>query len=126
MEKKTKKRHLSLSVQIMLGMAAGIILGLVFGERIAVIEFIGTIFMRLLRMCVYPLVVISIIRAVANVADIARLKKVGILFIIYVLISSTICSAIGAASCILFKPGLGMDLSALEAGNAPAAALGLV
>lgn len=124
MTKKKEKRHLSLSVQIMLGMLAGIILGFVFGEKIAVIEFIGTIFMRLLKMCVYPLVLISIIRAVANVADIARLKKVGIMFIIYVLISSAICSAIGAASSMIFKPGLGMDLSALEAGNTVTEAMG--
>ena len=50
METQKKKRRLSLSVKILIGMVVGIILGLIFGERIAVIEFIGTIFMRLLKM----------------------------------------------------------------------------
>lgn len=116
METQKKKRRLSLSVKILIGMVVGIILGLIFGERIAVIEFIGTIFMRLLKMCIYPLILFSIIRSVANVRDIIRLRKVGVSFMLFVVIGSTLCAAIGAVSCIIFKPGLGMDLSALESG----------
>lgn len=116
MTQKTKKRHLTLSVQILIGMAVGIVLGLIFGEKIAVIEFVGDIFMRLLKMCIYPLILFSIIRAVANVHDIIRLRKVGVYFMLFVVIGSTLCAAIGAASCMIFKPGLGMDLSALAGG----------
>ena len=116
METKKKKRRLSLSIKILIGMVVGIILGLIFGERIAVIEFIGTIFMRLLKMCIYPLILFSIIRSVANVRDIIRLRKVGVSFMLFVVIGSTLCAATGAVSCMIFKPGLGMDLSALESG----------
>lgn len=108
------KRRLNLPVKILIGMIAGIILGVIFGEKIGVIEFVGTIFMRLLRMCIYPLVLFSIMRSVANVQDIVRLRKVGIYFLLYVVIGSVICALIGAASCLIFKPGLGLDLSALE------------
>ena len=34
------------------------------------VAFIGTLFIRLLKMCVYPLVLFSIIAGIANVADI--------------------------------------------------------
>lgn len=115
MEEKRKKKKLSLSAQIMIGLVVGVILGLIFGENISVIEFIGTIFMRLLKMCVYPLVLISIIRAIANVIDIMRLRKVGIWFVIYDIFASAICACIGCVACIIFKPGQGIDLSALEA-----------
>ena len=90
------KRRLNLPVKILIGMIVGIILGVIFGEKIGVIEFVGTIFMRLLRMCIYPLVLFSIMRSVANVQDIVRLRKVGIYFLLYVVIGSVICALIGA------------------------------
>lgn len=116
-ENKKQKKRLSLSLKILLGMILGLIIGLIFREQIAGISFIGDIFMRLLRMCIYPLVLLSIIRAVGNVANISRLRKVGGMFLIYVVVTSTIAAIFGVVSCIIFKPGLGMTLPKIEAGE---------
>lgn len=45
-----------LTTQIIIGMLIGIILGAVFGTKIAGIKIIGDIFLRLIQMAVMPLV----------------------------------------------------------------------
>ncbi|MCF6464926.1 dicarboxylate/amino acid:cation symporter [Clostridium sp. Cult2] len=108
MEKTKKKRQLSLSAKIMIGLILGIILGIIFGSKIVVIKFLGDIFMRLLRMCIYPLILLSIIKAISSVADISKLRKIGGMFIGYVFIGSSIAATFGIISMKIFKPGAGM------------------
>lgn len=105
------KRKLSLPAKIMIGMILGMIAGYLVGPKIEVIGFVGTIFMRLLRMCIYPLVLISIIAGVSNVADMQRLRKVGIGFLLYTAITSTIAAILAVIVMNIMQPGKGVVLS---------------
>lgn len=106
----TKRRKLSLPVKLLISMALGIIAGFLLGEKASYINFVGSIFMRLLKMCVYPLVLVSIICGVANVMDIARLKKIGLSFLGYTFVMSSFAAVLGVITMTVIKAGYGVDL----------------
>ncbi|MCI8550596.1 MAG: dicarboxylate/amino acid:cation symporter [Lachnospiraceae bacterium] len=106
----SEKKKLSLPVQLLIAMLFGIGAGFLLGEKASYISFIGSIFMRLLKMCVYPLILVSIITGVANVMDIARLKKIGLSFLGYTFISSTCAAIFGVIAMVVTKAGQGVNL----------------
>ena len=68
--------YLRLHYQIVIAMLAGITLGLLGGEAAAGwVGWMGTVFIRLLRMVIVPLIVTSIVTGVASV-DMALLVVV--------------------------------------------------
>lgn len=110
-----EKRKLKLPVKILIGMIIGVAAGLIFGEKITYIGFIGDIFMNLLKMCILPLILLSIISGASQVADMAKLKKVGLTFAAYAITTTMLASVIGIAFATIFKPGKGITLTETEA-----------
>ncbi|AHF05382.1 hypothetical protein MARPU_04560 [Marichromatium purpuratum 984] len=58
--------RLGLSTQVIIGLVTGILAGLFFGESVAVVEPLGTIFIGLLQMTVIPYIVVSLIAAIGR------------------------------------------------------------
>ena len=116
--KNTGKRGLSLPIQMLIGMALGVAAGFLLKENVAYISWIGSIFVRLLKMCVYPLVLLSIICGVANVMDIARLKKIGLAFLGYTFASSALAALFGIVAMKITRAGQGVNLGTAETGSA--------
>lgn len=108
------KRKLTLPIKILLGLVLGAIAGFIFKEKITIIEPIGSIFLRLLKMTIVPLVFFSISSGVSGISDLQRLKKVGITFIKYWAISSLLAAIIGSITAYVVKPGIGITLPFLE------------
>ncbi len=106
----SSKKKLGLPLKILIAMVLGAILGFIWGEGAANIKFIGDIFIRLLKMCIYPLIFVSIISGIAQVADISRLKKVGGYFVAYWAIASTAAASLGLIWAFIIKPGVGVKL----------------
>ena len=98
-EAKAKKKKLSIPVKLAIALVLGVVAGLIFKEKASYVAFIGTLFIRLLKMCVYPLVLFSIIAGIANVADIVKLKKIGGQFLLYTFLSSAIGGVLGTMVC---------------------------
>ena len=83
-DSKTKK-PLSLSAQIIIGIALGLALGLFFGEWMEPLNIVGKAFIQLLQMAVLPYVMISLISGLGrlNLSDAKVLAaKVGMLLLI--------------------------------------------
>ncbi len=103
-----------------MAMLAGVIAGLAGGEPLAnAVGWIGTLFIRLLKMIIVPLVVTSIVTGVASVgagAGIGRLfsKTLG-----YYMLTSLLASVVGLAMVNLIRPGDGADLVSAETEEMP-------
>ena len=77
--------RLTLSVRILIGLAAGLAIGLVASatgtpwlrSATEAVEPIGLVWVNLIRMCVIPLVVAALISGVAAIGDVRRLGRVG-------------------------------------------------
>src|SRR5262245_60008778 len=109
-----------LSVRMLIGMAAGIALGvtanLTLGDspRLAwfvshVTEPAGRIFLRLLFMLVTPLIVSALSLGVSGLGDVRRLGRIGLKTLAYTVVVSTIAVLLGVAMVNVFKPGQGLS-----------------
>lgn len=61
-------RQFSLSAWIFIGLAAGILCGLVFGEYCADLKIVGDAFIRLLQMTILPYIVVSLIKGFGSLS----------------------------------------------------------
>ena len=100
-----------------IGAAAGMLGGAAFADRVA---WLGTLFVRLLRMVVVPLVLTSV---VAGVASIGGGRSVGRLFAKtfgYYVVSSVLAILVGLCLANLIHPGAGAQLATFGDTRPPA------
>src|SRR5699024_2271074 len=115
-----KKFKFPLAYQILVGLILGIIVGAIFYGNPAVEEYLqplGTIFINMIKMIVVPIIVSTLIVGVAGTGDIKQLGKLGGKTMIYFQIVSMIAIVAGLLAANIFKPGVGVDMSALSKGD---------
>lgn len=100
----------NLLLRILIGLVLGGIVGLVAGDSILWVAPFGSLFVRLLKMIVMPVILTTLVVGAASISP-AELGKVGIKIVIYYLITSAFAVAVGLLMGNVFKPGLGLDLS---------------
>jgi len=105
---------------ILVGIVAGIVAAFVgvqlFGERMIAFEWMGTLFLRALKMIIMPLIMASMIVGITGLGDVRKLGRVGGLTVLYYLVTTALAVALGIVLVNVFQPGVGV---ALEAGTAP-------
>lgn len=102
-------------LQIVFGMVAGVIVGIILGPEHtdfinAWIVPIGTIFLRLLKLIVVPLVVSSLIVGVTGLGDIKKFGRVGGKTFGLYIFTTIFAVSLGIGMGEIFKPGLGITL----------------
>ena len=110
-------KKLGLTSKIFIGFALGIILGLIFGEKVTVIKPLGDIFLTLIKMIVVPLVFCSITSGVASIGDINKLKRIGSKTLIYFVVATMLAGIIGIVIAQLVQPGSGVELNMIQANS---------
>ena len=110
------KKKLALHWQILLGMAAGIIIGLVFtqfswGSEIVTdwIKPFGKIFINSLKLIAVPLILASLIKGVSDLKDISSLSQMGLKTISTYILTTLVAVCIGLAIVNVVKPGSSID-----------------
>ena len=110
-------KKISLAGQILIGLVLGIIVGAIFYGSPTIASYlqpIGDIFLRLIKMIVVPIIVASIIVAVAGVGDIKQLGKIGGKTILYFEIVTTIAIIVGIIAANILQPGAGVNMGELN------------
>lgn len=97
--------------QILIGMAVGVIIGLIFKEQAAHLKPLGDLFIRLIKMLVVPLVLFTLISGVASLGDPATLGRIGAKAFILYIVTAAIAITIGIAVAEFFAPGVGLTLN---------------
>ena len=110
-------KKLGLTSKIFIGFALGIILGLIFGEKVTVIKPLGDIFLTFIKMIVVPLVFCSITSGVASIGDINKLKRIGSKTLIYFVVATMLAGIIGIVIAQLVQPGSGVELNMIQANS---------
>lgn len=112
-----KKIKLSLASQIFIGLILGIAIGGIFyGSETAqsILQPFGDLFIRLIKMIVVPIVLSSIIVAIAGVGDLKSVGKLGAKSLSYFIGMTFIAIAVGLVSANIFQPGTGLNMNQLE------------
>ena len=106
-----KAKKLSLTAWIIIATIAGLIFGSVVGPWASNLEFIGTIFIRLIQMSVVPLVMTSVASAIGSVEG-KGAGKMGVVTFAYIIIFTLISAGLGLALGLIVQPGVGVDIGA--------------
>ena len=125
-EKKEKKKqplYVKIFIALFSGIAFGFILNFLGGVNNPIInnyilpflQFIGDLFIRLIKMIVVPLVFFCIIDAALSLGDIKKLRSIGIKTIIWFLVTGGISATVGLILANLIQPGKGLQLGTAEA-----------
>ena len=114
------KWHQQLHWRIAIAMALGVIAGLIGGEPLAdAVGWLGTLFIKLLKMIIVPLVVTSIVTGVASVGAGAGLGRLFGKTMGYYMLTSAFACIVGLLMVNLIKPGVGADLVGAETEEMP-------
>jgi len=102
-------KKMKLHTKIFLGLLLGIDAGIAFGEKVLIIEPVGTIFIRLITMIVIPLVFVSLMLGTASLGDVRKMGRIGAKTAIYFIVTTVIAIIIGLLLANVVKPGEGLD-----------------
>lgn len=108
---------LKLHWQILIALILAVVFGIYFKDYIGWVEWMGTIFLRALKMIIIPLILSSIISGVANLGDAKNLGRLGLKTILYYMMTTTLALFTGLIMVNLIQPGVGADINLAEKVN---------
>jgi uncharacterized protein len=128
-----KNKKWSLARKVLIGLAVGVVFGVVLqlfcgSHKVIIIEsitwfdIIGTGYVKLLQMIVMPLILISILSAVAKLHNASALGKISFFTIAILLVTTFIAAIIGISVTLLF----GLTAEGLTSGAQEAARLATI
>ncbi|HYW52292.1 MAG TPA: cation:dicarboxylase symporter family transporter, partial [Gemmatimonadaceae bacterium] len=112
-------KKLSITQWIIISMIVGTLIGWLFPEFGQSLKLLSTIFLRMIKSVIVPLLFSTLVIGIAGHGD--DMKKVGRLAlrsIIYFEIVTTLALAVGLIAVNLVKPGAGVSLAAASATEA--------
>ena len=110
---------LVLLIFIVVGVAAGMISGWIWGPAMESVAWIGALFLDALKMLIVPLIVSAVISGIASLGDIRKLGRIGGATMAYFLITTGIAVFIGLVMANLIQPGAGLQLGARDDEGVP-------
>jgi Na+/H+-dicarboxylate symporter len=102
---------LKLHWRVLIAMALGTIFALIFKENSLFVAPLGTIFMRLLKMIIVPLILFSITTGVASLGDSKTLGRMGAKTFAYYFATSIFAILAGLILTNIIQPGVGVEFS---------------
>ena len=95
--------------RVAIGLLGGVLAGALFGEDAAVLEPLGTLFVRLIRMVIVPLIASSLIMAIAGLPGRSALGRMGLRAFGFTVASLFVALVIGIAVAQFFQPGAALS-----------------
>jgi proton glutamate symport protein len=102
----------SLTMQIMIGLVAGIVIGWLRPDWGNKVYFLRDIFINLIKSIIAPLVFSTIVVGIAGAGALRKVGRMGVKALIYFEIVTTAALVIGLAVVNFMKPGAGITLAA--------------
>jgi aerobic C4-dicarboxylate transport protein len=99
-----------LYVQVLLAVAAGILVGAFFPEFGKSLKPLGDGFIKLVKMMIAPIIFCTVVHGIASMGDLKRLGRTGFKALVYFEVVSTLALVIGLVVVNLLRPGEGFNL----------------
>jgi len=103
-------KRISLTTWIIIGLAAGIVFGAVLPKQAVGLGILGTIFLRLIKSIIAPLLFGTLVSGIAGAGSVKTMGRIGGKAIIYFEIVTTIALFVGLGAVNLIRPGAGVQL----------------
>jgi proton glutamate symport protein len=105
-------KRISLTSWILIGLVVGIVFGDLFPKPGMAMGILGTIFLRLIKSIIAPLIFATLVSGIAASGDVRTMGRIGGKAILYFEIVTTIALLVGLVAVNLVKPGAGVHLQA--------------
>jgi aerobic C4-dicarboxylate transport protein len=99
-----------LYVQVLIGIALGVLLGWYDPELATTLKPLGDAFITLIRAVVPPIIFATVVVGIARMGDMRRIGQVGVRALIYFEVVTTLALLIGLVVGDLIRPGAGMHV----------------
>jgi aerobic C4-dicarboxylate transport protein len=103
-----------LYVQVLLAVAAGIVLGWLWPEAGKTLKPLGDGFIKLIKMMIAPVIFCTVVHGVASMGDLKKLGRVGGKTLLYFEVVSTLALLIGLIVVNVLQPGAGFNVDVAE------------
>ena len=107
-----ERKKVGTTTWIVISMVLGVIAGVIGGQAMAQVQFVGDIFFHLVQMGIVPFVMCTIIVAVGALTPQA-LSGFGLKGIMIFAVSSFVAAGLGIGLSMIFQPGTGLGNTAL-------------
>jgi Na+/H+-dicarboxylate symporter len=92
------------------GLILGVAIGLMWPEAAGAIKLVGDLFVRLIKMLVVPVVLVTIAAGIATLGDPRRLGSIGLRTVGLFAATTLVSVSIGMAAGLILRPGAAMSL----------------
>jgi proton glutamate symport protein len=103
-------KRISLTSWIIVGLVAGIAFGAVLPKQAVGLAILGTIFLRLIKSIIAPLIFGTLVSGIAGAGNVKTMGRIGGKAILYFEIVTTVALFVGLGAVNLIKPGVGVQL----------------
>lgn len=107
----------NLTVQVLVAIVLGILLGMVAPSFAENLKVLSDVFIKMIKMVIAPIVFFTIVIGFANMGDMKKIGRIGGKALLYFELVTTFAMAIGIAVMYIVQPGKGMNTSGAEAGD---------
>ncbi|MCB2082043.1 MAG: dicarboxylate/amino acid:cation symporter, partial [Rickettsiales bacterium] len=104
---------------VLIGLILGITTGFVLGEQAAPLQIFGTIFIKLIKMVVAPLILLAIISGITSLTEAHHFRSIALKGTGAYFLTSFLAIATGLLLGVVFEPGVGVPIP--EGAEVPAA-----
>jgi aerobic C4-dicarboxylate transport protein len=113
-----RKFSRNLTVQVLLAIACGALLGVIAPSAAKAMRPVGESFINLVKMVITPVIFLTVVLGIARTNDLKRVGRVGLKALVYFEIVTTFALGIGLIVVNLVQPGRGIDAARLATGDA--------
>ena len=99
-----------LYVQVLLGVSAGIALGVFYPDLGSSLKPFGDVFIKLIKMVFAPIIFATVVLGIARMENMKELGRVGVRALLYFEVLSTFALALGLIVVNVVQPGAGMNV----------------
>ncbi|MEH7155174.1 dicarboxylate/amino acid:cation symporter [Neobacillus drentensis] len=107
----------NLTVQVLMGIVLGIVIGFLFPKFGTELKVLADIFIKLIKMVIAPIVFLTIVIGIGNMGDLKKVGRIGGKALLYFEIVTTFALAIGLLLVNIIQPGSGFNTKSVKGGD---------
>lgn len=107
----SSKKGLGIATKILIAMVIGAVVGFFVGKPATQIQFIGTIWLNIIKMIMVPTVVTMVVTGISGMDNPKTLGRVSLKVVVFYVVTTILATLIGMVVAEVFQPGVGFKFT---------------
>lgn len=97
--------------QLIVAFILAIVSGILFGDKMQIVQPLGDLFLRLIKFIIVPLVLATLVVGITSTNNVKKLGRLGGKTVAFYLVTSMVAITLGIMAALVFSPGTGVDVT---------------